>query len=150
MLRLLPAIKLFYLGSIRFAVIQQGKFVDKFDILGFFIRGDPSADKFYQLLRCECLAGFQAADCFDALFPLWIRHPENNGILDGGMLENGFFNFYRIDIFSAGLDQLFFGLAAFIPEKSAFIKPALVTGMMPSAAKGPGGVFRQVPLTFKD
>jgi len=48
---LLPAIKLLNPGPVRFAIFQQGQLGNKFDILGFFVGGNPTADKFSQFLR---------------------------------------------------------------------------------------------------
>ena len=66
------------------------------------------------------------------------------------MFENYFFNLGRIDVFTTGFNQFFFGLASFIPQVAILIESAQVPGVVPSAAQRVGGVFGQIDIFIKN
>ena len=66
------------------------------------------------------------------------------------MLEDGLFDFGRVDVLASGLDQLLLRLAPGIEEVAVRVEAAEIAGVMAAVAEGVGIIIGKVPVALED
>ena len=89
-------------------------------------------------------AGFGDDDCADAFAPLRVWDPDDGSFLDGGMDEQGVFDFLGGDHFAAALDEVFGATGE--EEIVVFVQIAAIAGEEPIVVESSASGLAIVPV----
>ena len=118
------------------------------DVGGAFVAGEQGAGMGDELGCGDGLAGLEDDEGLGDFAPALVGDGDDGGFKDGGVGEEGVFDFERRDVFTAGNDDVL--LAVDEGDVAGGVDGGHVTGMEPAVAEGFGGGLGLVPIAEHD